>query len=111
MKNLHVFREDWWASPVWFVDIDKEYADLSKIKKECREISKNQRLDQNIFFRGKALFIPFEQQSCNSKQDEGSISSTCLRAAFMHANPKSTKRQSSQTAFCAFRICVCKTCA
>ena len=40
----------------------------------------------------------------------GSISSTCLRAAFMLADPKSVKSCLSWLYFCAFGICMRKSC-
>ena len=37
---MQIFKQDWWATPIWYFDIPQETVDYLKIEKECYQTQK-----------------------------------------------------------------------
>jgi uncharacterized protein (TIGR02466 family) len=45
--NIKVYKHDWWATPIWFFDLNDNF-DFNKIEKECYKEKKDDALGRSI---------------------------------------------------------------
>lgn len=63
MVGIEIYKQDWWATPIWFFDIENNDIDFDKIESECyqeKKLDNSGRLISNI--NGwQSQFIPFNK--------------------------------------------------
>lgn len=47
-NNIKIYKEDWWATPIWFFDIEDESIDFNNIQKECYKEKEDDQLGRSI---------------------------------------------------------------
>jgi uncharacterized protein (TIGR02466 family) len=46
--KIKIYKQDWWATPIWFFDIEDELIDFKKIEKECYEEKEKDFLGRSV---------------------------------------------------------------